>query len=124
MAKILVVEDDEMLADLMQQTLELSDHTAMVARNGVEALAAASDDSPEIILMDIGMPLMDGFEATRRLKADARTNSIPIIALTAHASANDRKEALAAGADEYEPKPVDFDRLLTKVDALLHRREL
>ena len=121
MAKILVVEDDEMLMDLMQQTLELSDHSIAGAANGVDALAKVKADPPEVILMDIGMPLMDGYEATRRLKADPLTKHIPVIALTAHASVNDRKQAMEAGADEYEPKPVDFDRLQGKIKALLAR---
>jgi CheY-like chemotaxis protein len=120
-AKILVVEDDEMLMDLMQQTLELNDHTATGAKNGAEALAKAATEKPDIILMDIGMPEMDGYEATRRLKANAATQHIPVIALTAHASPADREQALKAGADEYEPKPVDFDRLLEKIQALLAR---
>ncbi len=121
MAKILIVEDDEMLMDLMQQTLELSDHTVRPANNGADALTKAVEDPPDVILMDIGMPIMDGYEATRRLKADDRTRRIPVIALTAHASMTDRKQALDAGADEYEPTPVDFDRLASKIQALLNR---
>lgn len=121
MARILIVEDDDMLMDLMQQTLELFDHTVLSAQNGIEALAKASSEAPDLILMDIGMPLMDGYEATRRLKADPKTRPIPVIALTAHASAADRQQALDVGADEYEPKPVDFDRLIEKIDALLSR---
>lgn len=122
MAKILVVEDDDMLMDLMQQTLELFDHAVRSASNGVEALERAKAESPDLILMDIGMPLMDGYEAMRRLRADPGTRHIPIIALTAHASVSDRKQALDAGADDYEAKPVDFDRLETKIQALLARR--
>ena len=121
MAKILVVEDDEMLMDLMQQTLELNDHVARGAVNGADALAKVAADVPDLILMDIGMPTMDGYEATRRLKADPATRRIPVIALTAHASAADRQQALVVGADDYEPKPVDFDRLLLKINALLQR---
>lgn len=121
MAKILVVEDDEMLMDLMQQTLALSDHTARGALNGEDALTKVADEAPDLILMDIGMPTMDGYEATRRLKADPATRKIPVIALTAHASAADRQQALAAGADDYEPKPVNFDRLQGKITALLQR---
>jgi CheY-like chemotaxis protein len=121
MAKILIVEDDDMLMDLMQQTLEISDHTPSGAGNGAEALAKAKADGPDLILMDIGMPVMDGYEAMRRLKADPATRPIPVIALTAHASPADRQQAMQAGADDYEPKPVDFDRLLGKIDALLKR---
>jgi CheY-like chemotaxis protein len=122
-AKILIVEDDDMLMDLMQQTLELSDHTVQAAVNGIDALAKAAAETPEIILMDIGMPIMDGYEATRRLKADAATKNIPVIALTAHASAADRRQAIEAGADDYEPKPVNFDRLLDKIQTLLKRSQ-
>ena len=119
MALILVVEDDEMLLDLMQQTLELADYTVTSAVNGADGLARAAAARPDLILMDIGMPELDGFEATRRLKADPATRAIPVIALTAHATSADRQQALDAGADEYEPKPVDFDRLLEKIQALL-----
>jgi CheY-like chemotaxis protein len=121
MAKILVVEDDDMLMDLMRQTLELSDHLVAGAGNGVEALERVKVDPPDLILMDIGMPLMDGYEAMRRLRADPKTRVIPIIALTAHASVTDRKQALDAGADDYEAKPVDFDRLEAKIQLLLRR---
>jgi CheY-like chemotaxis protein len=120
-AKILVVEDDEMLMDLMQQTLELSEHTVCGAVNGADALAKATAEAPEIVLMDIGMPIMDGYEAMRRMKANNATKQIPIIALTAHASSADRRQAFDAGADDYEPKPVDFDRLLGKIETLLKR---
>jgi CheY-like chemotaxis protein len=122
MAKILVVEDDDMLMDLMQQTLALSDHEVLGAGNGVEALERVRVDPPDVILMDIGMPLMDGYETMRRLRADPTTRTIPIIALTAHASVSDRKQALDAGADDYEAKPVDFDRLEAKIQHLLGRR--
>ncbi len=121
MAKILIVEDDEMLMDLMRQTLELSDHVVLGATNGAAAIQQAAASLPDVILMDIGMPIMDGYEATRRLKADDKTRHIPIIALTAHASAVDRRQALDSGADDYEPKPVDFDRLGQKVAALTNR---
>jgi DNA-binding response OmpR family regulator len=122
MAKILIVEDDEMLMDLMQQTLALNEHVTSGASNGADALAKAASEKPDIVLMDIGMPIMDGYEATRRLKANAATRHIPVIALTAHASPNDREQALKAGADDYEPKPVDFDRLQAKIEALLRKR--
>ena len=119
MATILVVEDDEMLMDLMQQTLALSEYSTQSASNGTDALAKAAATTPDLILMDIGMPIMDGYEATRRLKANAGTRHIPVIALTAHASPTDRQQALDAGADDYEPKPVDFDRLVQKIKTLL-----
>ena len=121
MANILIVEDDEMLMDLMQQTLELEDHATSGAGNGAEALVKAEQVKPDLILMDIGMPIMDGYEAIRRLRAVPATSRVPIVALTAHASPADRQQALDAGADDYEPKPVDFDRLLAKIQKLLDR---
>lgn len=123
MAKILVVEDDEMLMDLMKQTLELSEHTVHGAIHGADALEQVSADVPEIVLMDIGMPIMDGYEAMRRMKSNPATSDIPIIALTAHASSADRRQAFEAGADDYEPKPVDFERLLGKIETLLKRSQ-
>jgi CheY-like chemotaxis protein len=121
MPKVLLVEDDDMLRDMMQQTLELADHAITCAVNGADALDKARSGAPEVILMDITMPVMDGYEAIRRLKADSGTRSIPVIALTAAAGKEDRQLALSAGADEYESKPIDFDRLLQKMDALLQR---
>jgi CheY-like chemotaxis protein len=108
-----------MLTDLTQQMLELADHTVVCAVNGADALAKVTVHHPDLILMDIGMPEMDGLEATRRLKSDPATRPIPVIALTAHASQTDRQQALRAGAEDYEPKPVDFDRLLGKIRVLL-----
>jgi CheY-like chemotaxis protein len=118
-ARILLVEDDEMIREMVQQTLELYDHTVTCAGTGAEALDRARAEGPQLVLMDVGLPLMDGYEATQRLKADPATEAIPIIALTAAAGQEDRRRALAAGADEYETKPIDFDRLLTKIDNLL-----
>lgn len=119
MARILLVEDDEMIREMVQQTLELYDHSVDCAGSGLEALEQALQQKPQLILMDVGLPLMDGYEATQRLKADPQTRGIPVIALTAAAGQEDRKKALAAGADEYETKPIDFDRLLAKIDALI-----
>lgn len=121
MARILLVEDDDLIREMVLQTLELYDHTITWAGSGVEALERARSDSPQIILMDVGLPLMDGYEATQRLKADPATQAIPVIALTAAAGQEDRRRALAAGADEYETKPIDFDRLLDKMQTLLER---
>lgn len=121
MARILLVEDDDMIREMVQQTLELYDHTITCATSGVEALERARGDAPQLILMDVGLPLMDGYEATQHLKADPATRAIPVIALTAAAGQEDRKRALAAGADEYETKPIDFDRLLDKMETLLGR---
>ncbi|MFM7150716.1 MAG: response regulator [Gemmataceae bacterium] len=119
MAKILLVEDDDMIREMVQQTLELYDHEVVNAGSGVEALERAAAELPRLILMDVGLPLMDGYEATQHLKANPRTQAIPVIALTAAAGQEDRKRALAAGANEYETKPIDFDRLLSKIDSLL-----
>ena len=121
MARILLVEDDDMIREMVLQTLELYDHAVSCAFNGQEALELARSCSPQLILMDVGLPIIDGYEATQRLKADPATRPIPIITLTAAAGQEDRRKALAAGADEYETKPIDFDRLLVKIDTLLSR---
>ncbi len=105
MVKILIVENDEMLMDLMQQTLELSDYTTRTAVNGADALIKAEQEKPDLILMDIGMPVMDGYEATRRLKASPTTRDVPVIALTAHPPPADPQQTLDPGADDYGPKP-------------------
>jgi CheY-like chemotaxis protein len=120
-ARILLVEDDDMIREVVSTTLELYDHSIVTADSGVAALERARSDKPELILMDVGLPLLDGYEATRRLKADDQTRSIPVIILTAAAGQEDRRKALAAGADEYEPKPIDFDRLMQKIETLLNR---
>jgi CheY-like chemotaxis protein len=121
MARILLVEDDDMIREVVLSTLELYDHTVLTAESGLAALERAGADGPDLILMDVGLPQLDGYEATRRLKADPRTRGIPVIILTAAAGQEDRRKALAACADEYETKPIDFDRLLQKVDTLLRR---
>jgi CheY-like chemotaxis protein len=121
MARILLVEDDEMIREMVLQTLELYDHRVTCACNGVEALDLARRELPDLILLDVGLPLIDGYEATQRLKADPATRLIPIITLTAAAGPEDRRKALTAGADEYETKPIDFDSLLSKMDTLLSR---
>jgi CheY-like chemotaxis protein len=117
----LLVEDDDMIREVVLTTLELYDHTILTADTGVAAVERARAERPDLILMDVGLPLLDGYEATRRLKADEQTRSIPVIILTAAAGQEDRKKALAASADEYETKPIDFDRLLQKIDTLLTR---
>lgn len=115
---ILIVEDDEMLREMMLQHLELADHLVTAASNGEEGLEKARNVRPDLILMDITMPVLDGLEAIRRLKNDRSLRDIPVIALTARASHEDRQQALEAGADEYESKPIDFPRLLAKVELL------
>ena len=117
--KILLVEDNEMNRDMLSRRLALRGHEVVIAEDGGMALEMALRELPELILMDMGLPVMDGWEATRRLKADARTASMPVIALTAHAMADDRMRALEAGCDDFDTKPIDLDRLLGKVGALV-----
>ena len=117
--KILVVEDNELNLDMITRRLQRKGYETVVAKTGAEALTAADAERPDLILMDLSLPEMDGWEATRRLKAADGTKGIPVIALTAHAMAGDRQKALEAGADEYETKPVDIKRLVDKIQALL-----
>lgn len=117
--KILLVEDNEMNRDMLSRRLVRRGHAVVIAPDGRVALAMALGESPDLILMDMGLPVMDGWETTRCLKGDARTASIPVIALTAHAMADDRMRALEAGCDDFDTKPVDIDRLLGKAGALL-----
>jgi two-component system cell cycle response regulator DivK len=119
MAKILLVEDNEMNRDMLTRRLQRRGHEVLVAMDGAEGLALAQDELPGLILMDMSLPIMDGWEATRQLKADPATSAIPVIALTAHAMSEDREKALAAGCDDYDTKPVEFGRLVGKIDALL-----
>ena len=119
MAKILLVEDNEMNRDMLTRRLERRGHEVLVAVDGAQGLALAQDALPGLILMDMSLPIMDGWEATRQLKADPATSSIPVIALTAHAMSEDREKAIAAGCDDYDTKPVEFARLVGKIDALL-----
>jgi two-component system cell cycle response regulator DivK len=118
--RVLCVEDNEDNIYLLKMRLELIEGFEMsVAKDGAEAIALATKNPPDLILMDLNLPVMDGWAATERLKADSRTASIPIIALTAHAMSGDRERALAAGCDEFDTKPIDFDRLLAKMHTLL-----
>jgi CheY-like chemotaxis protein len=119
MAKILLVEDNEMNRDMLSRRLVKRGHEVVIAVDGQQGVDLASSENPEIILLDMSLPVMDGWEAARRLKGDASTSSIPIIALTAHAMAGDREKCLEAGADDYDTKPVDFKRLLGKINELL-----
>ena len=119
MAKILLVEDNEMNRDMLSRRLTKRGHDVLIAVDGQQGVDMASSENPEIILLDMSLPVMDGWEAARRLKAGDGTNGIPIIALTAHAMAGDREKCLEAGADDYDTKPVDFKRLLGKIEALL-----
>ena len=116
--RILYVEDNDDNVAMLEARLQLSGHIVLVARDGAEALALAQAERPDLIIMDLSLPGIDGWEATRRLKADPATRAIPVIALSAHAMAGDREEALAAGCDDYDTKPVDYARLRAKIEAL------
>ena len=121
MTRVLYVEDNEDNVYLLKMRLELIEgYDIAVAKDGGEAIDRVNSDPPDLILMDLNMPGIDGWEATRRLKADAKTKAIPVIALTAHAMAGDREKALAAGCEDFDTKPIDFDRLLDKMKRLLN----
>jgi two-component system cell cycle response regulator DivK len=123
MTKILYVEDNDDDVYLLKMRLELIEGFALgVAKDGAAAISSVTADLPDIILMDLNVPVIDGWEATRRLKANAKTAQIPIIALTANAMAGDRERALAAGCDDFDTKPIDFDRLLDKMRTLVGAR--
>lgn len=122
MAKILLVEDNELNRDMLSRRLTRKGYEVVCALDGLEAVTQAALERPDLILMDMRLPELDGWEATRRIKNDPGTQAIPIIALTAHAMAGDREQALAAGCDDYDSKPVDLGRLLAKIEALLARR--
>jgi two-component system, cell cycle response regulator DivK len=119
--KILLVEDNEMNRDMLSRRLERKGYEVVIAVNGQEGVELVSSNRPDLILMDLSLPIIDGWEATRRIKADPATASIPVIALTAHAMAEDRAKAMAAGCDDFDIKPVDLPRLLEKIDTLLRR---
>ena len=119
MAKILLVEDNEMNRDMLSRRLERRGYEVIVAVDGEEGVARAKADAPDLVLMDLSLPGIDGWEATRQLKAADETRSIPVLALTAHAMAGDREKALEVGCDDFDTKPVDLPRLVGKIDALL-----
>ncbi|MGH8532438.1 MAG: response regulator [Gammaproteobacteria bacterium] len=121
MTKILLVEDNEMNRDMLGRRLQRRGYEVIIAVDGAEGLAMARRDGPDLILMDMSLPVIDGWEATRRLKAAPETQATPIIALTAHAMSGDREKAMEAGADDYDTKPIELDRLLGKIEALLNR---
>lgn len=116
MAKILIVEDNEMNRDMLSRRLERKGFSVVMAEDGQKGVDMSKSESPDLILMDLSLPVMDGWTATSTIKSDTQTNSIPIIVLTAHAMAGDREKALDAGADEYDTKPIDFKRLLDKIN--------
>ena len=119
MARILLVEDQEMNRDMLSRRLKKRGYDVSIAVDGAEGVDKARSESPDLILMDMSLPVMDGWEATRTLKADEATRSIPVVALTAHAMSTDREKALAAGCDAYETKPVELPRLIETMEKLL-----
>ena len=116
MAKILIVEDNEMNRDMLSRRLERKGFAVVMAEDGQKGVEMSISESPDLILMDLSLPVMDGWQATTTVKSDDQTKNIPIIVLTAHAMAGDREKALDAGADEYDTKPIEFKRLLGKIN--------
>ena len=121
MPKILLVEDNEMNRDMLSRRLRRKGYVVAMALDGQSALEMSQSEAPNLILMDVGLPDLDGWEATRRLKADPATRHIPVIALTAHAMSSDREKAFEAGCDDYETKPIELPRLLAKIEGLLNK---
>ena len=121
MVKILIVEDNEMNRDMLSRRLARRGYEIILAVDGSEGIAAATTESPDLILMDMSLPVIDGWEAARRLKAEPLTRAIPVIGLTAHAMGGDRDKVLEAGCDDYDTKPVELPRLLQKIETLLGR---
>jgi len=119
MSKILIVEDNEMNRDMLSRRLIRKGFDVIMAEDGQKGVEMSKSDNPDLILMDLSLPIMDGWQATSTIKADPETKSIPIIVLTAHAMAGDREKALDAGADEYDTKPIEFKRLLGKIKDFL-----
>lgn len=122
MARLLLVEDSEQIWDFLSRRLQRRGHEVLLAHDGESGVNSARASQPELILLDMNLPVMDGWTAARAIKADQQTRSIPIIALTAHAMAGDREKTMQAGCDDYHPKPIDFARLLEQIDTLLARR--
>ena len=120
--RILLVEDNEDNRDMLSRRLQRRGYEVLIAVDGAESVERARQDQPDLILMDMSLPVIDGWEATRQIKADATTQRIPVIALTAHAMSQDRERSLQAGCDDYDTKPVDFARLLAKMEALFPAR--
>jgi two-component system cell cycle response regulator DivK len=122
MAKILLVEDNEMNRDMLSRRLQRRGYEVALATDGLAGVDMASTREYDLVLMDMSLPEIDGWEATRRLREDPATRTLPIIALTAHAMSGDREKALEAGCDDYDTKPIELDRLLSKIEALLQRK--
>ena len=121
MPKVLLVEDNEMNRDMLSRRLERKGYEVVMAFDGEAGVRMAGECNPDIILMDMSLPIIDGWEATRRVKAEPTTQNIPVIALTAHAMSGDREKALEAGCDDYDTKPIELPRLLGKMEELLTR---
>jgi len=119
MARILLVEDNEMNRDMLSRRLVRRGYDVIIAVDGEQGIAMARSEAPALILMDMSLPGIDGWEATRQIKAAPETHAIPVVALTAHAMSGDREKAMAAGCDDFDTKPVDLERLLTKIETLL-----
>jgi CheY-like chemotaxis protein len=119
MPRILLIEDNEMNRDMLSRRLARRGYEVLLAEDGAEGVMAAAREQPDLVLMDMSLPVLDGWEATRRLKATPATRPIPIIALTAHAMSSDRERALEAGCDDYDTKPIELPRLLEKIERLL-----
>jgi CheY-like chemotaxis protein len=122
MPKILLVEDNEMNRDMLSRRLIRKGYEVTIAVDGGQGVSMAQETLPDLILMDMSLPVVDGWEATRRIKCEPATQAIPIIALTAHAMAGDREKALEAGCDDYDTKPIELPRLLEKIETLLKKR--
>ncbi len=122
MTKILLVEDNEMNRDMLSRRLLRKGYEVVMATDGGQAVTMAESEKPALILMDMSLPVLDGWEATRQIKANPATRSIPIIALTAHAMAGDREKTIEAGCDDYDTKPIELPRLLEKIETLLNRQ--
>ena len=114
--KILLIEDNELNLDMLSRRLERKGYSVISASDGASGIERANKENPELIIMDLSLPILNGWDAAKRLKANSRTMNIPIIALTAHAMKGDKQKALNAGCDEYDTKPINFDRLLNKID--------
>ncbi len=121
MPKILLVEDNEMNRDMLSRRLQRKGYEIIIAVDGKQGITMAQTGLPDLILMDMSLPVMDGWEATKRIKTMTETASIPVIALTAHAMEGDREKSLEAGCDDYDTKPIDFQRLIKKIEALIER---
>ena len=124
MPKILLVEDNEMNRDMLSRRLQRKGYQVVLALDGQNGVEMTQTQAPDLVLMDMSLPVLDGWEATRRLKADSATRHIPVIALTAHAMSSDRDKAIEAGCDDYDTKPVELPRLLAKIEALLNQGEI